>query len=177
MRSLRKPLPMRAMILFASLLLVAGAAVGIYLARQSGNDSLHDEYVLRVSLPPYAYVDDYTLASYMIAVEMPQTLEMIPCYCACRGHENLKDCFLQGDGYTPHAANCRICMDEAVQVAQLLIEERLSIGEVRRRIDREFSKYGATLQNPQIQEDLLISDLSPNLNIEVFYREIAKLVD
>ena len=53
--------------------------------------------------------------AYEIAKEIPAILAQQPCYCYCkrRGHRSLLDCFA-----TKHAADCDICVREAIFAQQ-----------------------------------------------------------
>jgi len=131
-------------------------------------------------LPSYAHQDDYTLASYIVAVRLPRALELIPCYCGCGGigHESLKDCFLSEEGFIPHGANCGICKVEAIKTAELLLLGK-SIGEVRALIEQEFSSgYGPPTPTPQLEaeKELYITDLAPGADFEWLRRILAELI-
>lgn len=54
--------------------------------------------------------------AYQTAKNIPDVLAQQPCYCYCqrKGHRSLLDCFR-----TEHAANCDICIKEALLAAQL----------------------------------------------------------
>lgn len=155
--------------------------LGLFLAGKSGNRGpVVGGYALPRALPDYARRDDYTLASYMIAVAMPRALEQIPCYCSCdaAGHESLADCFLAGKGFTAHGANCGICKVEAVKTAESLLEGA-SIREARALIEGQFGngRYGRPTPTPPIREGLYLSELAPELDREAFQRALRELLD
>ncbi|MGQ9733474.1 MAG: PCYCGC motif-containing (lipo)protein [Candidatus Bipolaricaulia bacterium] len=162
--------------------------LGLFLAGRIGGEratkgrlTIGGGYTLTRELPAYARQDDYTLASYMIAVAMPQALELIPCYCSCdaAGHEDLADCFLKGKGFNSHAANCGICKVEAVRAAELLLEEGKSIKETRAIIEQQFGsgRYGRPTPTPPIMEELYLADLAPGLDREALQRALRELLD
>ncbi len=98
----------------AGLIAVLFGLLGLFLTGKSSGDQAKGRltiggYTLTRELPDYARRDDYTLASYMIALAMPQALEQIPCHCSCDavGHEDLADCFLEGKGFTPMGRTAR----------------------------------------------------------------------
>jgi hypothetical protein len=170
----------------AGLIALLFGLLGLFLAGRVSGDRAKGRltiggYTLTRELPAYARQDDYTLASYMIAVAMPRALELIPCYCNCdaAGHEDLADCFLQGKGFTPHAANCGICKVEAVKTAELLLEKGMSLREARASIEQQFGngRYGRPTPTPPIAEELYLADLAPGLDREAFQRALRELLD
>lgn len=73
------------------------------------------------NFPSYVYNSDKSLLAYRIAITIPDVLKAIPCTCGCRmiGHQSDKDCFINDQGYSPHAANCDICEDIAIDAFKL----------------------------------------------------------
>ena len=74
--------------------------------------------------PPRDHLNKIVLA-YNVANQYPDLLAGIPCYCPCElyGHGGVIDCYR-----SQHASSCSICLDEAVQAAQLY-EAQLRRGE------------------------------------------------
>ena len=73
---------------------------------------------------------------YQAAKEIPRTLAQLPCYCHCDkgfGHKSLHTCFVDD-----HAAHCAICIDEALLALQLEKTEKLTPGQIRERIIRQY---------------------------------------
>jgi hypothetical protein len=68
------------------------------------------------------------VAAYNAANEIPEVLAQQPCYCKRRGHRSLLDRFA-----TKHAADCDICVREAIFAQQ---EHKLgkSAGQIRTEI-------------------------------------------
>src|SRR5882724_2330128 len=64
---------------------------------------------------PSSFTNKFVVAAYTAANEMPEVLAQQPCYCYCkrRGHRSLLDCFA-----TKHAADCDICVREAIFAQQ-----------------------------------------------------------
>jgi len=62
-----------------------------------------------------SFTNTFVVASYSAANEIPEVLAQQPCYCYCkrRGHRSLLDCFA-----TKHAADCDICVREAIFALQ-----------------------------------------------------------
>ncbi len=77
------------------LVIVVGAAGGIlawYLTSKSASG---------LELPDFVYepsVNKRTVDAYQAALDIPEYLEQIPCYCGCgeiEGHKNNLDCFIK----------------------------------------------------------------------------------
>jgi len=64
---------------------------------------------------PSSFTNKFVVAAYGAANEIPEVLAQQPCYCFCkrRGHRSLLDCFA-----TKHAADCDICVREAIFAQQ-----------------------------------------------------------
>ena len=74
------------------------------------------------NFPRYVYNSEKSLTAYRIAITIPDVLKAMPCTCGCTmiGHTSSKDCFINEDGsYSPHAANCDICQDIAIDAFKL----------------------------------------------------------
>jgi len=80
-----------------------------------------------------------TRAAYQAVREIPQTIAQLPCYCHCDvgfGHKSLHSCFED-----THAAQCAVCVEEALTAYRLQKEERLTPAQIRERI---IAEYGTT---------------------------------
>jgi hypothetical protein len=74
---------------------------------------------------------------YAKAREIPQTLAQLPCYCHCdqhMGHKSLHTCF-----ETEHAANCSICLNEALIAYDMQKKRGMSPSQIREAIVKEYS--------------------------------------
>ena len=104
-------------------------------------------------LPSYAYNSAQTLEGYRLATQIPDVLEVIPCYCGCgtqSNHRHLKDCFIKPDGsFDEHGSGCNLCDREAIDVKNWL-DQKLPIREIRARIDEKYRRYGVATQTPPI---------------------------
>jgi hypothetical protein len=104
-------------------------------------------------LPSYAYNSAQTLEGYRLATQIPDVLEVIPCYCGCgtqSNHRHLKDCFIKPDGsFDEHGSGCNLCDREAIDVKKWL-DLKVPIREIRARIDEKYSRYGVATQTPPI---------------------------
>lgn len=93
--------------------------------------------VLGSSLAPEQF-EGTTRAGYQAAKEIPQTLAQLPCYCHCdqgMGHKSLYSCFKDR-----HAANCDICVNEALEALRLEREGKMTPVQIRQRIISEYAE-------------------------------------
>ena len=77
--------------------------------------------------------------AYQVALEIPQTLAQLPCYCHCdrsQGHKSLHSCFID-----EHGANCGICMNEAFVAYRLEKQQRLNVQQIREQIIKDFGSH------------------------------------
>ncbi len=95
--------------------------------------------------PPFVYNSAQVLQAYETAVQIPEVLLLMPCYCGCgeaHGHQNLKDCFFKEDGsLNDHGAFCDICDMEVADIARWQ-EEGYSLEQIRWLIDEKYPRYG-----------------------------------
>lgn len=94
----------------------------------------------RPLLPPERYTGRVARA-YAKAVEIPEVLDSIYCYCRCKEnpkfrHKNLLTCFTDD-----HASNCGICMSQ-MNMAFRMNKEGKSISEIRAAEDDHYGKRG-----------------------------------
>ena len=83
-------------------------------------------------LDPLGFTDQRVRAAYDAAKKYAHVLEEIYCYCRCKeniGHRALVECF-----ETDHAANCDVCMNEAVIAARMTQDGRTP-REIQKAID------------------------------------------
>ena len=122
---------------------VAGAAlVGVLFFTQRGHAATHPDprpgITAELVLPPAAVPRKIgALEAYAAARSVPQVLDGIYCYCQCSkhsGHRSLLTCF-----ESEHAANCDICMGEAMLAAQMSARGGgSSLEQIRAAIDARF---------------------------------------
>lgn len=101
--------------------------------------------------PSFVYNSAQTLQAYRAAVQIPEMLPLMPCYCNCgeaHGHASLQDCFFNEDGsFNDHAAFCEICDMEAIDILRWQTEG-YSIEEIRELIDTEYPRWGEPTDTP-----------------------------
>jgi hypothetical protein len=79
-----------------------------------------------LKLPSYAYTNPITLNAYKFAIEHPEVLEQIPCYCGCgshgsvvsegKPHKSIRDCFISDSGaFDDHGSFCDMCVGDATR--------------------------------------------------------------
>ncbi len=76
-------------------------------------------------------------AAYQAVKAIPKTIAQLPCYCYCdegHGHKSLHSCY-EDD----HAAQCAVCVDEALLAYRLEKVEKLKPEQIRERIIAQYS--------------------------------------
>ena len=108
-----------------------------------------------VSLPAYVRGPLMTQA-YEFAVNRPDVLDYVPCYCGCGKHSNHKsnkNCFVkpgQTNGkvvFDEHGANCDMCIDLAIDAKRLTAEGK-SVKEVRQYVEGKYGGKGEPTDTP-----------------------------
>ncbi|MEE8400767.1 MAG: PCYCGC motif-containing (lipo)protein [Candidatus Hydrothermarchaeaceae archaeon] len=106
-----------------------------------------------VSLPDYATQSKQIEDAYIIATQIPDVLEKIPCYCSCGGigHKSLRNCYINDDGtFGNHGSFCQICINEAYDVYTWYIQG-VPVAEIRKRIDEKYgSGFGKGTDTPPV---------------------------
>ncbi len=97
-------------------------------------------------LPPFVTTASAN-ASYLAALERPDLLRGLPCFCGCGTylppHRTLLDCFIRpdGSGFDAHAAGCQVCQQETLDAARWT-DEGLPPADVRRRVVATYGERG-----------------------------------
>lgn len=87
--------------------------------------------------------------AYQFAVENPQILKEIPCYCGCgsMGHTSNYACYIKDDtspddlAFDGHALGCSICVD-ITQDTMDMLDQGMSLSEIQVEIDSIYSAFG-----------------------------------
>lgn len=87
--------------------------------------------------------------AYTFAHDHPDEMQQLPCYCGCGsiGHTSNYDCYIAGRDeagqivYDEHALGCSICVDITLD-ARRMLDDGLSLQDVRARIDAAYSPFG-----------------------------------
>jgi hypothetical protein len=94
--------------------------------------------------------------AYHYAVEHPEALDDVPCYCGCggMGHTSNLSCFITDASmaagkieFADHGSACGVCVGIALDVKRLT-EEGQSPREIRAYIDATYSSYGPGTNTP-----------------------------
>jgi len=89
--------------------------------------------------------------AYAFAVERPDVLRYLPCFCGCGrhdGHGSVLDCFVAGRDwlgrvrYDDHGVGCEICL-AVVLDGEAKLAEGKRLAEVRAEIDRFYAPWAS----------------------------------
>ncbi len=104
----------------------------------------------RASMPAYATGSAFVKEAYAFAMDNPEALDGVNCYCGCMQHSHsgrihkrgLLDCFMKEDGsFERHASECDMCLRDAMQVKQMF-ESGSSKEQIKQAIDSKYAKQG-----------------------------------
>lgn len=124
--------------------LLVTACGGTETEKDSSESSADTEFPAEVLTAPLVVQQ-----SYQFAVDHPDVLSQIPCYCGCgaMGHTSNYACYVAGqdpDGtiqYDNHALGCSICVD-ITQDTMRLMQDGKSVQEIRAYVDQTYAQYG-----------------------------------
>ena len=94
---------------------------------------------------------------YQFALERPDVLRVLPCYCGCgltSGHKSNLDCFVLGQdksgkvAFDEHASFCQTCLDIARDAKRLAAEGK-SLPEIRAYVDQAYRQKGPSTDTPK----------------------------
>jgi hypothetical protein len=87
-------------------------------------------------------------AAYRYALERPDVVQWMPCWCGCAGmeHRSNLDCFFRSRiggavAFEEHASYCDICVETAL-LAQRRLAEGRSLVEIRAEVDARWGGNG-----------------------------------
>jgi hypothetical protein len=110
-----------------------------------------------VELPDYVLAAPPQMqAAYSFAVQRPDVLAWIPCYCGCgdhSGHKSAHNCFVKEGStptnieFDPHGAGCDMCVGIALDT-KAMIEEGKSLLDIRAYIDDKYGSIGPATDTP-----------------------------
>ena len=109
------------------------------------------------TLPDYvmAASEDVQMA-YQYAMDRPDVMMWMPCYCGCgghSGHKSAKNCFIKESStatnvqFDEHGANCEMCVGIALDTKRMQ-EEGRSLTEIRTYIDETYGSIGPGTDTP-----------------------------
>jgi hypothetical protein len=118
-------------------------------ATASGADASAIE-VAWAARPEYVrQATDMVQEAYRYAIERPDVVQWMPCYCGCAAmeHRSNLDCFLRARmaagavAFEEHASFCDVCVQTALLAKQRIAEGR-SLAEIRAEVDATFGGKG-----------------------------------
>ncbi len=161
----RRPLPATVVVLAVAGLIVLVGMGAIYLtAGGSGSDDpshtaapgTQAAVASNVMLPDYVMAAPKdTQTAYQFALDRPDVMMWVPCYCGCgghSGHKSARHCFVKESTATSatfdeHGAGCGVCVGIAVD-AKKLTEQGKSLREIRASIDNKYGSIGPATDTP-----------------------------
>ena len=94
--------------------------------------------------------------AYQFAMDRPDLMMWMPCYCGCgghSGHKSAKNCFIKESStagnvqFDEHGANCQMCVTIALDT-KTMTEEGRPLSEIRTFIDDKFGDIGPGTDTP-----------------------------
>lgn len=106
-------------------------------------------------LPGYA-LEGKVAVAYQFALDRPDVMLWMPCYCGCgghSGHRNARDCFIKSSSssgnvqFDNHGSECNVCVDIAVRAKELTLAG-WALSDIRAAVDQEFGDIGPGTDTP-----------------------------
>jgi hypothetical protein len=90
--------------------------------------------------------------AYQFAVDRPDVMQWMVCYCGCgdhSGHKSALNCFVKAGGaeFDDHGSNCDVCVGIALD-AMTMTDEGRSLKEIRAYTDGKFGAVGPGTDTP-----------------------------
>jgi hypothetical protein len=140
----------------AVFVVIIGLASFYLFAGESTDSPANGDMAMSVSgqsLPEYVLASDAnTQMAYQFAVDRPDVMKWMACYCGCgdhAGHKSALNCFVKDGGkeFDRHGANCDMCVSIALDARAMTAEGR-SLSEIRSYIDGKYSYVGPGTDTP-----------------------------
>jgi Protein of unknown function with PCYCGC motif len=110
-----------------------------------------DAAAMWASRPDFVRTASSTEAAYHYAIEHPEVVAWMPCYCGCGAmeHRSNLDCYLKANGvrFDEHASYCEICVRITLKAKDLVAQGK-SLREVRAIVD---ATWGGTAPGTDTQ--------------------------
>ena len=151
------------MLAVAAVVVLAGLGAIYLVAGGSGSDSPKAAAPASTddggsgTLPGYVMAaSEDTKMAYQFALDRPDVLMWMPCYCGCgehSGHKSAKNCFIKETStatnvqFDEHGASCAMCVGIALDTKRMQ-EEGRSLAEIRAYIDQEYGAIGPGTDTP-----------------------------
>ena len=136
--------------------------VGLVVLFASGGGSDDDAATADVQnekpeLPEYVMaMGDQVANAYQFALDRPDVMLWMPCYCGCgghSGHKSARDCFVQPESspgniqFEEHGSDCNVCVDIALRAREMTLAGQ-PLNEIRAAVDQEFGDIGPGTDTP-----------------------------
>lgn len=141
----------------AILVVIVGlGSIFLFAAGESADSPAAGDMAMSVSsqsLPEYILASDAnTQVAYQFAVDRPDVMMWMVCYCGCgdhAGHKSAFNCFVKDGGkeFDEHGANCQMCVNIALDAKAMTAEGR-SLRDIRAYIDGKYSDIGPGTDTP-----------------------------
>ena len=109
------------------------------------------------ALPGYVMTaGDQVAMAYQFALDRPDVMLWMPCYCGCgghSGHKSARDCFVKPASssgniqFDEHGSTCDVCVDIALLARQMTLAGQ-PLTDIRGAVDQEFSDIGPGTDTP-----------------------------
>jgi hypothetical protein len=109
------------------------------------------------ALPEYVMAaGDEAAMAYQFALDRPDVMLWMPCYCGCgghSGHKSARDCFVKPASssgniqFDEHGSTCDVCVDIALLARQMTLAGQ-PLTDIRGAVDQEFSDIGPGTDTP-----------------------------
>jgi hypothetical protein len=108
-------------------------------------------------LPDYVKtLPEEVALAYQFALDRPDVMLWMPCYCGCgghSGHKNARDCFIKPASssgnvqFDEHGSQCNVCVDIAVLAREMTLKGA-PLTEIRTAVDQQFGDVGPGTDTP-----------------------------
>lgn len=157
----RRWIPAVAMALAAAGFVVVVGIAALHVAGGGSNDGsaavgVQNQETDR-ALPDYVMAaGDEAAMAYQFALDRPDVMLWMPCYCGCgghSGHKNARDCFVRPASssgniqFDEHGSGCGVCVDIALMAREMTLAGQ-PLSEIRAAVDQQFSDIGPGTDTP-----------------------------
>ncbi len=109
------------------------------------------------ALPQYVTAaGSQVVLAYEFALDRPDVMLWMPCYCGCgghSGHKSARDCFVKATSssgniqFDDHGSACDVCVNIALRAREMTLAGQ-PLSEIRATVDQEFSDIGPGTDTP-----------------------------
>jgi hypothetical protein len=141
----------------AGIIILAGLALVLVTGSGPGSPGDGGDSAAESALPLYVTAsDDQVSLAYQFALDRPDVMLWMPCYCGCgghSGHRNARDCFVKAESssgniqFDEHGSQCDVCVNIALLARQMTLAGS-PLSEIRAAVDQEFGDVGPGTDTP-----------------------------